>query len=167
MAGMNLSMEQRAGLAASVLAGAALLTALLSERWGGLVPCALCLLERWPYRVTIVLGAAALAFPQAARLLVGACALTMLAGAGLGAVHVGVEQGWWPSPLPECAAAPLGGGTMAERLSRLPAQPAKPCDAPAYLIPGLPVGMAAMNLVLSLLLAAGLAVVLLRRRSPS
>ncbi len=38
----------------------ALAVALGSEHYGGLVPCALCLLERWPYRIAAVLGAAAL-----------------------------------------------------------------------------------------------------------
>ena len=36
------------------------------ENWAGLVPCALCLLERWPYRIAFVLGL--LAVVAAARL---------------------------------------------------------------------------------------------------
>src|ERR1700735_3395860 len=42
-------------LAASV---AVLGTALLSQYWGGLAPCELCLLQRWPWRIAIVLAAA-------------------------------------------------------------------------------------------------------------
>ena len=34
------------------------------EVWGGFVPCALCLLERWPYRVVIVLGLLAAVAPH-------------------------------------------------------------------------------------------------------
>jgi disulfide bond formation protein DsbB len=154
---MRLSGLQMAGLAAAVLAGLGLLTAILSESWAGLVPCALCLLERWPYRATILLGALSLASPRGARLLVSLAALAMLASAALGGLHVGVETGQWPSPLPECAAPQLGGGTMAERLARMPDKPAKPCDEPTYLVPGLPLSMAAMNLVLSLVLAGALA----------
>ena len=52
----------------------------------------------------------------------------------------------------------VGGGSIAERLARMPARPAKPCDEPAYLLPGVPVSMAAMNLVFALALAAGLAI---------
>lgn len=147
-----------AGLAAAVFAGLGLLTAILSESWGGLVPCALCLLERWPYRATILLGALSLASPRGARLMVSLAAVAMLGSAVLGGVHVGVETGQWPSPLPECAAPQLGGGTMAERIARMPERPAKPCDEPTYLVPGLPVSMATMNLVLSLALAGTLAV---------
>ena len=157
---MTLTRVQGAGLVAAVLAGAALGTALLSEAYGGLVPCALCLLERWPYRVALVFGALSLLSPRVARPMVGLAAVALLAGALLGGVHVGVEQGWWPSPLPECAAPQLGHGTMAERLARMPARPAKPCDDPTFLIPGLPVSMAAMNLGLAAVLGVGLLAVI-------
>lgn len=143
---------------ALVASAAALGAAFASEWWGGLVPCALCLLERWPYRVLIALTLLALLLRgRTRRAALALAALVALAGAGLGLVHVGVEQRWWPSPLPECAAPVLGGGTMAERLAQMPARPAKPCDDPTYLIPGVPVSMAAMNMLLSLALAAALA----------
>ncbi len=64
---------------------------------------------------------------------------------------------WWPSPLPECAAPKFSGGTLAERLASMPAQPSKPCDDPTFLIPGLPVSMAMMNLLFALGLTASIA----------
>jgi disulfide bond formation protein DsbB len=130
-------------------------TALGSERFGGLVPCALCLLERWPYRILIVLGAVAL-LPGTwlRRATLWAAVLCLFVSVVLAATHVGVEQGWWPSPLPECAAPDLGGGTIAERLARMPLRPSKPCDSPTYLIPGLPLSMAAMNGLACLLFGA-------------
>lgn len=150
--------------ALGTLGSAAALAAAFASEWGmGLVPCALCLWERWPYRVAIVLGLAALVWAGGRRALVGAMALVLLAGAGLGMVHVGVEFGWWPSPLPECAAPDLGHGTAAERLARMPMFPAKPCDEPTYLIPGLPVSMAAANLVLALGLSIYLAAAAARK----
>ncbi len=153
-------LDARGAAWATVLASAAALGgALASERWLGLVPCALCLWERWPYRVAIALGLLALALPRrVARWALAAAALTVLSGAALAAVHVGVEQHWWPSPLPECAAPSLGGGSIAERLARMPATVSKPCDEPAFLLPGLPVSMAAMNLGLALALAGLLAI---------
>jgi disulfide bond formation protein DsbB len=75
-----------------------------------------------------------------------------------------VEQGWWPSPLPECAAPNLSGLSISERLARMPAHPSKPCDDPTFLIPSLPVSMAAMNMIFALVLAAGLAIFALRNR---
>ena len=152
--------DARAAAWAAILASAAALGgALASERVLGLVPCALCLWERWPYRVSIALGLLALAVPRrAARWVLALAALAALSGAALAAVHVGVEQHWWPSPLPECAAPSLGGGSIAERLARMPATVSKPCDEPAFPLPGLPVSMAAMNLALALALAGFLAI---------
>lgn len=123
---MKLTGLQRAGLAGAVLAGLGLAVALMAEAWWGAVPCALCLVERWPYRITILLGALSLASPRGARLMVGLSAIVMIGSAGLGLVHVGVEQGFWPSPLPECAAPQMSGLTMAQRMARMPAKPAKP-----------------------------------------
>jgi disulfide bond formation protein DsbB len=88
--------------------------------------------------------------------------LCMVASVAAASVHVGVEQGWWPSPLPECAAPALGTGSIAERLAHMPARPAKPCDDPTYLVPGLPVSMAAMNGLLALAFGGFLAISLVR-----
>ncbi|HSU05181.1 MAG TPA: disulfide bond formation protein B [Acetobacteraceae bacterium] len=139
-------------------AGLGLGIALASEHWGGLVPCALCLLERWPYRVAIVLGLVACFLPRGlARWGLVLVLLTMLVSVALAGVHVGVEQGWWPSPLPECAAPRITAGNLAQRLDAMPARPSKPCDAPTFLIPGLPLSMAAMNLLYSLVFVGALA----------
>ena len=152
-------------LAAVLAAAAALGVAIASERWGGLVPCALCLLQRWPYRVAIVLGLVALVqSPRPARVLLAVVVLAVLADAALAAVHVGVEQHAWPSPLPECAAPHLSGQTVAARLAEMPDRPGKPCDAPTYLIPGLPISMATMNLIYSLLFGGLLSMFLWRSR---
>ena len=79
--------------------------------------------------------------------------VTMLVSAALAVVHVGVELHFWPSPLPECAAPRFTGGTIAERLANMPTRPAKPCEVPTYLIPGLPISMAAMNLLYAVVFA--------------
>ena len=143
------------GIGAVLASGTALAIAHGAETWAGLVPCALCLVERWPYRVTAILGLAAAVLPAAYRRpALALLALTMLAGAAAAAVHVGVESGWWPSPLPQCAAPKFAGGSIAERLAAMPAVPSKPCDEPTYLVPGLPLSMAMMNLIFATLLTA-------------
>ena len=159
-----ISSYRASGLIAAVAAAIVLGIAIASERWGGLVPCALCLVERWPYRIAIVLGLAAALLPaQAARVALGLLALTLLGGAALGVIHVGVEFHWWPSPLPECAAQVSRGGSVAELLARMPAAPAKPCDDPTYLIPGLKLSMAAMNLIFAGLFAVVAGWIAIRR----
>jgi len=150
-------------LLSAVAAGLALGIAEASEHLGGLVPCALCLVERWPYRMAVVLGLIAFAVPRmAARWLLVLTVVTILVAAALAFVHVGVELHYWPSPLPECAAPRLGTGSIAERLAQMPARPSKPCDAPTFLIPGLPLSMAAMNLIYAVVFALALAIGLRR-----
>lgn len=153
-------------LLSALAAAFALGLALASERWEGLVPCALCLLERWPYRVAIALALLASLVPlRWTRVLLVLVVLSTLVGAAIAVVHVGVEQHYWPSPLPECAAPRITGGSVAERLAQMPARPAKPCEDAAYLIPGLPISMAAMNLLYSLGFAVVLGGCLWRHRS--
>ena len=148
----------------ALAAAVALSIALASERFLGLVPCALCLWERWPYRIAIALGIVALFLPRrVGTVLLWMLLLTILTGAAFAFIHVGVEQGFWPSPLPECAAPHFSGGSIAERLASMPARPAKPCDEPTFLIPGLPLSMAAMNLLFALAFAALLAIYLTQR----
>jgi disulfide bond formation protein DsbB len=152
-------------LSGVLASGLALLVAHGSEAWGELIPCALCLWERWPYRIAALCGVlAALLSGPPARALIWLMIAAIAAGAALGFVHVGVEFGWWPSPLPECAAGPLSMGSIADRLASMPARPSKPCDQPVFLIPGLPLSMAAMNFLYALTLAAVLAVVTVERR---
>ncbi len=159
---MRLPAPRTAALIIAVAAAIALAGAEAAQHWGGLVPCALCLAERWPWRIAIVLALlAALLPPRGARASLGVCMLALFAGAALGATHVGVEQGAWPSPLPECAAPHISGATLGQRLSEMPLRPAKPCDSPTYLVPGLPVSMAAMNLGYALLLGLLLAIYLI------
>ncbi len=153
-----------AALLAALLAAAAPLTAMGSERVLGLAPCALCLWQRWPYwaAAAIALATALLPAPWRARLHAWGlrlAALAVLVSGGIAVLHVGVEFGWWPSPLPACHAPAAGAAASVEDLMRsLSPTPNKPCDEPAYLIPGLPVSMAQMNL----LYALGLAGLMLR-----
>ena len=145
----------------TLLAAAAPLAALASERFLGMAPCALCLWQRWPYWVAAVL--AVLAAGLRSRALLALAGLAVLVSAGIAGLHVGVEQGWWPSPLPSCAAPNAGAAMSVDELMRsLAPKPDKPCDAAAYLIPGLPVSMAATNLLYGLVLG-GLALGWARR----
>jgi len=135
------------------------------EVWGGFVPCALCLLERWPYRVVIVLGLlAAVARHRVVRPLLLLAVICLLSDAAIAAVHVGVELRWWPSPLPECAAPHITGDSIAQLLASMPARPSKRCDEPTFVIPGIPLSLAAMNLLFALAFAAALTISLTATR---
>ena len=150
-------------LLCALVAGAALGIALAAEYWGGLVPCALCLWERVPYRIALLFGVLGFLLPGRLvprKWVLWLILLAVVAAAGLAFVHVGVELQFWPSPLPECAARVENFGSIAERLAAMPARPAKPCDEPTYLIPAIPLSMAAMNLVFALAFAAWIAIYL-------
>lgn len=156
----------RAGVLVLVLGVAAMATAFGAQDLLGMAPCELCLWERWPYRVLIVLGVLALCVPpRPRRVLLWLAALTLLCGAGIGFLHVGVEQHWWPSPLPECNASNIVARSVGSLLATLPATPAKPCDAPNFLIPGLPISFATMDFILAAVCAVVLAAYLSRSKA--
>lgn len=150
-------------LVLTVAAAAAPLFARASEDIWGIAPCELCLWQRAPYWVAAALALAAALLPRARRPLVGLVILAVLASGAVAAFHIGVEQGWWPSPLAGCQAPRSAGGASVDDLMRsLAAAPSKPCDAPTYLVPGLPISMAGMNLIYALGLSA-LAAIWMRR----
>ncbi len=150
----------------AALSAVAPLAAIASERFLGLAPCALCLWQRWPYWAAAALAAFAFALPGVRRWLLMAAGLSVLASGGVAVLHVGVEQGWWPSPLAACAAlVARGPQSIDDMLATMAARPAKPCDEPAWLIPGLPVSMAQMNVFYALALG-GFALMSSARRKP-
>ena len=154
---------------APILPGLALAFALLvlaaaygAERLG-VVACALCLVERKPWWMIAGLALLALLLPSTRRALLWLAVLAGVLATGLGLLHLGVEWSWWPSPLPECAAPRLANGSIAARLASMPLRPSKPCDDPTYLVPGLPLSMAAMQALAALAFSAILAISLRTR----
>ncbi|WP_242010219.1 disulfide bond formation protein B [Acetobacter conturbans] len=112
----------------------------------GMVPCALCFWERWPWRIAIAIGVIGMIVPRRWAVPVAVLGVpALLADMVLSLVHAGVEWGFWPSPLPECAAPQLKGQTIAERLASMPLHPGKPCDQPTYLFNWLPISLTVMG----------------------
>ncbi len=147
----------------ALLAAAAPLFARASESLWGLAPCELCLWQRAPYWGALGLALGAAALPRARRPLLLAAGLAALASAGIAAFHLGVEWRWWPSPLAGCQAPRVDAAqSLDDMMAALRPLPTKPCDEPAFLIPGLPLSMAGMNLIYGLAVAA-LAVRLARK----
>lgn len=141
-----------AALLLALLAAAAPAFARLSEVLWGLAPCALCLWQRWPYWAAAGLAVLAALLPRARGALLALAGVAVLASGALAAFHLGVEAGWWPSPLAGCQVAvrPPAGSGIDDLMRSLPAAPSKPCDAPTFLVPGLPLSMAGMNLLYAL-----------------
>ena len=77
---------------------AALAVALTAQYQGGLLPCALCMWQRWCYVGAIACGVGGLAGARNARVREGMlflAGLAFLCGLAVAGFHVGVEQGWW------------------------------------------------------------------------
>ena len=162
--------EQRAGAAAVLSGTLALAVAWVAEHRLSMAPCALCLLERWPYRMLILLGvatllAAATAPARVARAVLLCCALPLAAAVALSLTHLGVEQAWWPDPWPACIAPHFRAGTMAQRLASMPLRPAKPCDSPNRLFAFLPLSMSSLDLIYAALASLSIGIAAHRRRT--
>ncbi len=141
------------GLLAAACLGA-LGTALASQYWGGLYPCALCVYQRYAYGAALV--AAGLAFglaskPGARKATLGIAGLAFLAGAGLAGFHVGVEERWWEG-LEACSNPGLPADASLEELrAAILNQPFAPCDAVPWSLFG--ISIAGYNLLASVSLA--------------
>lgn len=125
--------------------------ALLFQYVGGLQPCELCLYQRWPYYIAIVLTLAALLLGRrkATLALVALCALLFLANAALAFYHVGVEQHWFAGPS-ACTGTLGGAGSLADFKARLMAQQPVRCDEAQWSLIG--ISLAGWNLLASLAL---------------
>ena len=122
-----------------------------SQLWGHLVPCELCLYERWPYYAVLVLSAAALIAGRSgvAKAALALAALIFLAGAALAFYHVGVERHWFPGPSACTGSGPAD--SLEEFRRRLLAQQPVACDQAQWSLFG--VTLAGWNLLASLALA--------------
>ena len=91
-------------LLATLGSAALLLGAFAFQHIGGLLPCKLCLWQRWPHAAAILIGLLILSGLPRALCWLGALATSTTAGIGI--YHAGVEWRWWPGPT-SCS----GGGT--------------------------------------------------------
>ena len=93
----NLLDNRRALIALAGAGSAAVFAGAMAFQYlGELLPCAMCLWQRWPHRIAIGLALVGLAIPRAAVALAGA--VSMLVNAGIALLHTGVERAWWDGP---------------------------------------------------------------------
>ena len=121
-----------------------------------ILPCPLCLEQRYAYYLAIPLGAlTALAAGSGAPrplLLAGLAvlALATLANAGLGTYHAGVEWGFWKGPT-DCSGPVVNLGSASDLLSRLDTVKVIRCDEVQWRFLGL--SLAGYNVLISLVMA--------------
>ena len=153
------------GFAGFVLIASAIVlgSALLSQYWGGLAPCELCLLQRWAWAAAMTIALVALfagsrlALPWVAL----ALAVVFAAGAAFAFYHVGVEQHWFAGPS-ACTASSNGAQTLEEMKRQILGTAPVLCDRVQWSLFG--VSLAGWNLLASLVVAAICVVVFARGR---
>jgi disulfide bond formation protein DsbB len=147
-----------------VTSAVVMVTVLLSQYWGGLAPCELCLYERWPWDAAIVVSfVAAMAGSRAALPWVTMLlALVFLAGSGLAFYHVGVERHWFAGPT-ACTSGAATPTTLEALKTQLMQQQPVRCDEPAWALAG--VSLAGWNFLGSLAMAAVCLLVFVRVRT--
>ena len=154
-------MLARARWIALLLPLALMAGALGSQYLGRLVPCDMCMWQRYPHYAAIVAAALAILLRRTPLTL----PLTMLAGllilvsGGIGAFHAGVEYHWWKGPQ-HCTGQATGHG--ADCLKSLLAQPLIQCDVPQWTLFG--ISLAGFNFIFSTVGGLTVLVLCLKRR---
>lgn len=148
---------KNASLLLALAAFAILGSAFALQYLGGVVPCQMCIWQRWPYAVLAVIGLTGAFWRPTAMLALAL--LTLLASVGLAGYHVSVEQGWLA--LPSGCAAGADAGSVEELKAMLKSAPPT-CDQVTFTLFGF--SLAAWNLVSSLGLTLFTLIVLLASR---
>ncbi len=115
----------------------------------GYAPCKMCIWQRWPHALAIVLGVAALFMPAVWLMWIGALAMAITAGIGF--YHTGVERGWFEGPT-SCTSGDISNLSSEELMQQILSAPLVRCDEVAWSLAGL--SMASWNMILSLVLMA-------------
>ncbi|QPF85673.1 disulfide bond formation protein B [Bradyrhizobium genosp. L] len=146
-----------ASAAVAVIAAATLAGAWFFQLVLEILPCPLCLEQRYAYYLAVPLGAVvALAAARGAPrpvLLAGLALLGLaaLANAGLGTYHAGVEWGFWPGPT-DCTGPMVDFGKAGSLLDQLDKVKVVRCDEVQFRFLG--ISLAGYNVLISLVMAA-------------
>jgi disulfide bond formation protein DsbB len=146
---------QLASFTLGALSATALSIAFIAQYMYGLAPCILCIYQRWPFGVVIVLSAISVFIfkkcPKAIRWLLGLISLTFFTNAAFAIYHTGVERKWWSSFLEACT-IPKMEGNIADVLAQIQTAPLVRCDEIPWTDPILGLSMANYNVVFCVIL---------------
>ncbi|MFM9851922.1 MAG: disulfide bond formation protein B [Sphingomonadaceae bacterium] len=129
-----------------------------SQYLGGLVPCEMCVWQRWPHLFAI--GIAVLGFILPKRPVIALAAIAIGVSGAIGAFHAGVEYHWWEG-LTRCSQL-AGNRTITDIMNT----PLVRCDEAQWTLFG--ISLAGYNALLSI--SAGLVILALlgrKRHEPS
>lgn len=129
---------------ASIGSLALLLGAFAFQHIGGFAPCKMCIWQRYPHAIAVVVGVVALRIRTDWLVFTGAA--SAFASGAIGVFHAGVEQGWWEGPT-TCTSGPIGGVSAQELLDQILAAPLVRCNDIAWQLGG--ISMAGWNAIIS------------------
>lgn len=132
------------------LSALSLIIAYIAQYGFGLEPCILCLYQRIPFFVVIVLALIGIAATKAMGPKFGAfnialCGIALLINSVIAFYNVGVEQGWFVSG---CSTPDFSGMTHEEIMATINSAPTVACDEIAWSLFG--ISMAGYNVVFCL-----------------
>lgn len=114
-----------AGLVALVSA-MSLIAALIAQFGFGLKPCDLCLMQRIPFTVNIILGITGLVWVKTARPVIALSGISFLINSAIAAYHSGVERHWWTG-LSGCSTPDMS-GSIEDLMERIKNTDVTRCD---------------------------------------
>jgi disulfide bond formation protein DsbB len=156
-AGQTQDPARIAAIAIAVIAAATIAGAWFFQLALDIVPCPMCLEQRWAYYaiipLAVLIAIAAKSGAPRSLLLAGLAliALAALCNAVYGAYHAGVEWKFWPGPS-SCTGPGLnlgGGGSLLDQLDKVKVVP---CDVVQWRFLG--ISLAGYNALISLLMVA-------------
>jgi disulfide bond formation protein DsbB len=149
-------------MAAALGSGALMISAFAFQHIGGMAPCKLCIWQRYPHVVAIVLGAVALSVKNAPLRMgiIIAGAVSAATTAIVGIYHAGVEQGIFEGPT-SCTSGAIDNVNADDLLDQIMAAPLVRCDDIPWQLAG--ISMAGWNAIVSIVLC-GLWLMAVKRR---
>ena len=130
-----------------------LAAALYSEVVLGLEPCILCIYQRIPFVIGIVLGLTGLALRKKeaiGNILLALLGVNFLSNAAIAFYHTGVEQKWWASAVEGCAVPNFTETSEQSILENILSAPTANCAEIPWQDPILGLSMANYNIILCL-----------------
>ena len=127
-----------------------IISALIIQYWLGHEPCKLCLYERIPYFLSILLIIKILFIKRYAKITLLILSLVFISGAALAFYHFGIEQGFFSESL-ACTTGDLSKTLSKEELLQQLKQNSITCKDVSFRILGL--SLATINTIFSLILS--------------
>jgi disulfide bond formation protein DsbB len=155
--------KRNALLVTAIIGIVALKFAFISQYIFGYNPCELCLYQRWPFAIVIILGLSGFIYNTSliSQITLSLSALSFTINTMIAFFHVGVEQKWWDG-LSSCSGNFSSTSSLEDIKNTILSAPLTRCDDVSWEFLGL--SMATYNVLLCLTLTVYCVYVLIQKR---